>query len=183
MRDDLLRSECERRRRLGRQRQRLVERVGVQRLRAAESRGQRLDGRSDDVVVGLLRRERHAGRLRVEPQLPRSRILRLEPLAHHARPDAAGRAELGNLLEEVAVRVEEEGDAGREDVDVEPGVDRVIHVLDAVAQRERQFLRRGRARFADVIPAHGDRVPARHVTSRRTQRRPSRAASTGAAGR
>ena len=30
----------------------------------------------------------------------------------------------------------------------------VLHVLDAVAQRERQLLQRRRARLADVIPAH-----------------------------
>ena len=34
----------------------------------------------------------------------------------------------------------------REVVDVEPGVDAVLHVLDAVAQRERQLLQRRRAR-------------------------------------
>ena len=85
-----------------------------------------------------------------------------EAVAHHLRPELARGAELGDLLEEVAVRVEEERDPRREVVDVEAGVDAVLHVLDAVAQRERQLLQRRRARLADVIPAHRDRVPARH---------------------
>ena len=43
--DDLLRAQGDARRLLGRQRQRLVHRVGVQRLRPAEHAGQRLDRR------------------------------------------------------------------------------------------------------------------------------------------
>ena len=60
------------------------------------------------------------------------------------------------------MRVEEERDARHEVVDVEPGVDAVLHVLEAVAQRERQLLQRRRARLADVIAAHRNRVPLRH---------------------
>ena len=48
------------RRMVGRQRQRLVEGVGVQRLRVALRRGHRLDHRAHDVVVGVLRRQRPA---------------------------------------------------------------------------------------------------------------------------
>ena len=68
-RDDLLRPQRDRRRLLGRQRHRFVPAVAVERLRAAHHRRQRLDGDADDVVVGLLRRQRAAGRLRVEPEL------------------------------------------------------------------------------------------------------------------
>ena len=75
VRDDLLRPQRQRRRLGGRQRERLVERVGMERLRAGEHGGQRLERRADDVVVGLLRGERHAGGLGVEPQLPGPRIL------------------------------------------------------------------------------------------------------------
>jgi hypothetical protein len=59
--------------------------------------------------------------------------------------------------------IEEERDARCELVDVEAGIDAVLHVLDAVAQRERQLLGRRRARLADVISAHRDRVPLRNV--------------------
>ena len=140
--DDLLRPQREGCRFRGGQRQRLVERVGVERVGAAEDGRERLQRRAHDVVVRLLRGQRHAGRLGVEPQLPGPLVLRAEAVAHHVRPDLARGAELGDLLEEVAVRVEEEGDLRRELVDVQPGVDAVLHVLDAVPQREGQFLQR-----------------------------------------
>ena len=76
--DDLLRAQRERRGFGGRQRQRLVERVGVQRVGAAEHRRQRLQRGAHDVVVGLLRGERDAGRLAVEAQLPRALVLGAE---------------------------------------------------------------------------------------------------------
>ena len=93
---------------LGRQRQRFVAAVAVQRLRAAEHRGQRLQRDAHDVVVGLLRGQRAAGGLRVKAQLLRARVGRAEPVAHDARPQPPRRAELRDLFEEVVVRVEEE---------------------------------------------------------------------------
>ncbi len=169
--DDLLRPQRQRRRLGGRQRERLVERVRVQRVGAAHHRRERLQRRAHDVVVRLLRRERHAGGLRVEAQLPRSLVPGVEAVAHHLGPELPRGAELGDLLEEVAVRVEEERDPRREVVDVEARIDAVLHVLDAVAQRERQLLQRRRAGLADVIAAHRHRVPARHFLARRTQTR------------
>ena len=121
--DDLLRPQRDARRLLGRQRQRFVAAVAVQRLRAAEHRRQRLQRDADDVVVGLLRGQRAAGRLRVEPQLLRARVGRAEAVAHDPRPQPPRRAELRDLLEEVVVRVEEERQPLAEAVDVEPGVD------------------------------------------------------------
>ena len=106
--EHLLRPQRDRRRALGRQRERLVERVRVQRLRAAADRRQRLDRDADDVVLGLLRGQRRAAGLRVEAQRERLRVRRAEALAHHPRPQPARRAELRHLLEEVVVRVEEE---------------------------------------------------------------------------
>ena len=161
MGDDLLRAQGEQRRLARRQGERLVERVGVQGVRPAEHRGQGLDGGSDDVVVGLLGGQRDAGGLGVEAQLPRALVLGPESLAHDRRPELARGAVLGDLLEEVVVRVEEEGDARREAIHRQPRVDAVLHVLDAVAQRERQLLQRRRARLPDVVAAHGDGVPAR----------------------
>ena len=80
-REQLLRAQRELRRVLGRQRERLVERVRVQRLRAAAHRRERLDRDADDVVVGLLRRQRRAAGLRVEAQRQRLRVRRAEALA------------------------------------------------------------------------------------------------------
>ena len=78
---------------------------------------------ADDVVIGLLRGQGHARGLRVEAQLPRALVLRPEAIPHHFRPDFARGTELRDLLEEIAVRIEEEGNLGREVVDVEPRVD------------------------------------------------------------
>ena len=87
-----------------------------------------------DVVVRLLRGQRAAGGLGVKAELLRARVGRAEAVAHDARPQPAGRAELRDLLEEVVVRVEEERQALAELVDVEPGVDRRLHVGDAVGE-------------------------------------------------
>ena len=114
VRDDLLGAQREGGGGFGGQRPGFVERIGVQRLRAAQHGRQRLQRRAHDVVVGLLRGERTSRRLRVEPQRPRARILRAEALAHHALPDAPRGAVLGDLLEEIVVRVEEKRKPRRE---------------------------------------------------------------------
>ena len=161
--DHLLRAQRDRDRLLGRQRERLVVGVGVQRLRAAEHAGERLDRGAHDVVQRLLRGQADAGRLRVEAHLPRARVLRAERLAQLARPDAPRGAVLGDLLEEVDLRVEEERQARREVVDVEAALDGLLDVGEAVLERERELLLRGRAGLADVVAGDRDRVPARHV--------------------
>ena len=105
--------------RLGGQPERLVERVGVQRLGAAADRGERLDRDAHDVVLGLLRGERRAGGLGVEAQPQRALVARRVALAHQLGPQPAGGAELRHLLEEVVVGVEEEREPRREVVDRE----------------------------------------------------------------
>ena len=107
-RDDLLRAQRKGGRFFGGQRQRLVAAVAVQRLRAAQHRGQRLDGDADQVVVRLLGGQRAAGCLRMEAQLLRARIGDAEPLVHQPRPQPAGGAELRDLFEKIVVRREEE---------------------------------------------------------------------------
>ena len=151
------------------QRERLVHRVRVQALRAAEHAGQRLDRGAHDVDLGLLRGERHARGLRVEPQLQRALGARAVAVAHPARPDAARGAVLGDLLEEVDVRVEEERQPRRERVDVEAGLQPELDVREPVGERERELLRGGRARFADVVAGDRDRVPLRHLARCRTR--------------
>ena len=73
VRDDLLRSQRERRGLGGRERERLVVAVGVQRLRAAEHRRERLHRDANHIVQRLLRLERDAAGLRVEPQAAAAR--------------------------------------------------------------------------------------------------------------
>ena len=155
--DDLLGAQRDAHGLLGRQRERLVVGVGVQRLRAAEHAGQRLDRRAHDVVQRLLGGERHAGGLRVEAHQPRARVLGAERLAQLARPDAPRGAVLGDLLEEVDLGVEEERQPRREVVDVEAALDGLLDVGQAVLERERQLLRGRRARLADVVARDRDR--------------------------
>ena len=137
VKDDLLRAQRKRRALLGRQAERLIAGVAVQRLRAAEHGRERLDRHANDVVVGLLG----------------ARVGGPEPLPHRPGPEPARRAEFRNLFEEAVVRAEEERDPLAELVHVEPGVDRRLDVRAGVRERERHFLHGGRARFADVIAA------------------------------
>src|SRR5438445_460741 len=108
VREQLLRPQRNVRASLGWKRQRLVEAVRVDRLRAACNRGQHLDRHADDVVLRLLRGERRATGLSVEPQRARLRVRRAKALLHDPRPEPPRRAELRHFLEEVVVRVEEE---------------------------------------------------------------------------
>ena len=161
--DHLLGSQRDPRRLFGRERQRLVAPVAVQRLRAAHHRRQRLQRDADDVVVGLLRGQGAAGRLGVEAQLLRARVAGAEPVAHDRGPQPARGAELRDLLEKIVVRVEEEREALAEAIDVEPGVDGRLDVRDRVREREGHLLDGRRSRLADVIPADRDRVPVRQL--------------------
>ena len=97
----------------------------------------------------------------MEAEHPGAWVLRLEALAHDARPEAARGAKLGDLLEQVVVRVQKEREARRDVVHGEPAGSRGFHIGDAVRQREGHLLNGGRARLADVIAADGNRVPFR----------------------
>ena len=108
-------------------------------------------------------------------------LARAVAVAHPAGPDATGGPVLGDLLEEVDVRVEEERQARRERVDVESGRAPELDVRESVGERERELLCGRRSGFADVVAGHGDRVPLRHLgraerdrvaheTQRRTRR-------------
>ncbi len=99
--------------------------------------------------------------LGMEPQHHRSLVLRTEALAHDRCPDASRGAELRDLLEEVHVTREEERQARRDVIDLQAGIQRRLHVRDAVGQGERDLLRGGRARLTHVVAADRDRVPPR----------------------
>ncbi len=135
----------------------------MQRLRPAEHRCERLDRGPDQVDLRLLRRERHAGGLRVEAHKPAARILRAVLVAHLRRPDPARGAVLRDLLEEVEMRVEEEGQSRRERVDVEAALEARLDEREPVGQGERKLLRGVRAGLADVVSGDRDRVHERHV--------------------
>src|SRR3954451_267286 len=162
-RDDLLRPERHARGLLGRERKRFVTAVAVQRLRSAKDGRERLHGNANDIVVGLLRGQRAAGGLGVKTELLGARVRRAEPIAHQPRPQPPRGAELGDLLEKVVVRVEEERELLAEAVHRETRIDGGLHVGDRVGQRERHLLHGGGPRFANVVPADRDRVPVRKL--------------------
>ncbi len=141
-------------------------RVGVQRLGAAQRRRQRLDRGADDVVVGVLLGQRDARGLAVGAQHQALRLLRLEVLLHQRRPEVARGAQLGDLHEEVHADAEEEREARREGVDVEARGEGGAHIFQAVGDGEGEFLHAGRPGFLHVIAGDRDRVEARHVLRR-----------------
>ena len=156
--DHLLGAQRDLGRLLARQREHLVERVRVQRVGAAEHGRQRLDRGAHDVVVRLLRGQRDPGGLGVEAQPLRPLGRGAVDVAHPACPDPARGPELGDLLEEVDVRVEEERQAGREHVDVQAAGQAELDVAEAVGERERQLLRGGRSGLPDVVAGHRQRL-------------------------
>ncbi len=83
-------------------------------------------------------------------------------VAHLAGPDPSRGPVLRDLLEEVDVGVEEEREARREGVDVQPALERPLDVGEPVLEREGELLLRGRPGLADVVAGDRDRVPARH---------------------
>ena len=136
---------------LGRQRQGLVQGVGVQRVGTAEDGGQRLDRGADHVVVRLLRGQRHPGRLGVEAQ-------RLRPSVVAPYTSRSHRAQIRRAARNFAISSKKSRWAskkklqpGREHVDVQPAGQAELDVAEAVGQRERQLLRGGRAGLADVV--------------------------------
>ena len=89
-------------------------------------------------------------------------VLRAEPVAHDVRPEPARGTELGHFLEEIEVAVEEECNARREVVDGQTTFDAGLDVRNSIGKGERDLLCGRAARFAHVITADADRVPAGH---------------------
>ena len=125
--------------------------------------GERLHRGAHDVVVGLLRGQGDTGRLGVEPQPLRPFTPRAVDVPQAACPDTACGAELGDLLEEVDVRVEEEGQSGRETVDVQTPGQAQFHVAEAVGQGVGELLGGRGPRLPDVVSGHRQRFVRRNV--------------------
>ena len=135
----------------------------MQRVRPTQNGGQRFDRGSGDIVVRLLRGERHPGRLGVETQPLRARITGAIGIPHPARPDPPGCTEFRDLLEEVDVRIEEERQTRGEPVDVHPAGQTQFDITETVRQRVGQFLRGRRTGLPDVIAGHRKRFVVGHL--------------------
>ena len=147
---------------VGRQRQRFVERIGVQRLGVALRRRHRFHRRAHHVVEDVLRGQRPARCLAMRAQRQRARVLRIERL-QQLRPEQARGAHLGDFHEEVHADRPEERQPRREAVDVEARGNAGAEVFDAVGERigELEVLRR--AGLLHVIAGDRDRIEFRHV--------------------
>ena len=113
-----------------------------------------------------LRFEGGEGRSRglgVEPQHLGPGALGAEPVPQQLRPEAAGGAELGHFLEEIPMRVEEEGDPGGHLVHRQAARDRPLDVGEAVGQGESHLLGGGATRLAHVVAADAHRLEARQL--------------------
>ena len=159
---DPLRVTGDARRRLARQRHRLVEGVGVQRLHVAEDGGQRLEGGARHVVERLLRGEAPAGGLRVRAQQHRLRAGRREGV-HQPGPQRAAGAQLGDLHRVRHADAPEKAETRREGVDVEAGGEAGADVFDPIGQGVGQLEVGRGSGLLHVVAAHRDRVEARHV--------------------
>ncbi len=135
----------------------------MQRLRAAEHGGQRLERGAHDVVLRLLRGERRAAGLRVEAQHPapagRSAPKRSRMIRAHMRRAARNFA---TSSKKCMWQAKKNDRRGANSSMSQPRVERCLHVGDAVGERERDLLRGGRAGLAHVVAADRDRVPPRH---------------------
>ena len=135
----------------------------MQRLCPPQNRRQRLDGRADDIVLRLLRRQAAPRRLRVEAHRPGAGILRPVALPHPARPDPPRGAVLADLFKKVEMGVKEKRKPRGKVIHRQPRRNPRLHVGEAVGQGEGQLLHRRGARLADMVAADADRIPARHL--------------------
>jgi hypothetical protein len=101
-----------------RQRQRFVERVGMQRLGLALHCRHGFDAGARHVIEDVLRRERPARCLTMGAQRQRTGVLRIE-LLHQLGPQHARGAELGDLHEVIHANAEEERQPRRKPIDGE----------------------------------------------------------------
>src|SRR4051812_23066686 len=155
--DDLLDPQRGARGKLGGNRERFVIRGGEDALHAGAGDGERLERRAGDVVERLGPGQRMTAADEGGAQPPALRLLRAVAVAEELRPDAPRRPVLRHLFEEVRVRIEKEGEPGREAVGREPAADQLLDVRLAGGERVRRFFRRSRPRVS-IMGGDADRI-------------------------
>ncbi len=121
-------------REIRRQSKRLVQRIGVKRLRAAMRCGKRLYASANDIVINVLRCEAPAGGLAMRAQRQRLGIFRAEIL-HDLGPEHPCGAHFGDFHEEVHTDGPEKGQARGKIVNAKSGVHTGAHIIHTVSQR------------------------------------------------
>ena len=149
------------RREIGGECERLVERIGVQRLRSALGCRHRLDAGACHVVEDILRRQTPAARLAMGAQAQRTLVLRIKTL-DELGPEHAGRPHLRHFHEKVHADGPEERKPWREFVDGQTGRDTGPRILQPIGQRVGEFEIGGGSCLLHVIAGYRDRIELRH---------------------
>jgi hypothetical protein len=132
---------------------------------SAQHGTERLQRRPHDVVVRLLRGERHPGGLRVETQLQRAFVARAESVPHDLCPDLARRAVLGDLLEKSLCALKKNDRRGTKSSTSRPASTPYCTYSMPSRSVKASSCRAVAAGLADVVPADRNRVPARDFLS------------------
>ncbi len=162
-RENQLRVAGDARGEIGRQRDRFVEAVGVQRLRAAEHRRQRLDRGADDVVVRVLLGQADAARLAMRAQplglrpscAPRSVMIR----CHSVRAARSLATSMNRFMPMPQKKLRRPAKSSMSS----PSALRRADIFHAVGERVGELLHRRRPGLVHVIAADRDRVELGHL--------------------
>src|SRR6266550_7844872 len=125
----------------------------MQALRSAKNTCQCLNGDANNIIQWLLNRQRNSCSLRVETHLQRTLVLRAEALLHLPSPEATRGAVLRDLFKEVVVSIEEKRNPRHKPIEIQSRLYAPLHILDTIAQCERQLLDRRCPSFTYVIAA------------------------------
>ncbi len=163
VKEHVLRAQGGQRRMLTGDRQCLVIAVDVQGLSTAQNGGEGLESATRDVDVDMSRHCGHTRGLDVKAEALAGRVMDPEHVAHPVGPHPPAGPELGDLLQEVVVGVEEESQARQGSLRFDSTREQLASDRLAVGQGERHFEGGVRTCLAVVVAADTHRVPARHL--------------------
>ena len=87
----------------------------------------------------------------------------MKAFADDARPEPPRGAKLGDLFQQIVMRVEEERDARRKLIDLQAGFESSLDISNGIGEGKGQFLDRRRPGLSDVIAADRNCVPVGHL--------------------
>src|SRR5262249_47914393 len=112
-----------------------------------------------DIDFRLLCGECGPGCLSMEAQHHRAGIASVKTIAHNARPHPSRGPKLGDLFQQVVMRIKEKRKAWCEFINLETGFESRLDIGKRVSKCKRQLLYGRRARFPNVIAANRNGVP------------------------
>src|SRR5690554_4926292 len=150
------------RREIGRQSNRLIERIGVQRLGVSQGSGHRLNTGTPYVVERILLGQRPTRSLRVRTQSQRLGIFGAK-LLHNLGPQHTGSAHLGNFHKVVHAHGPEKGQARCKSIHIHTGINTGTQVLQTVGQGISQLNVGSSSGLLHVVARNRDAVELRHI--------------------